>query len=1003
MTEQELTTWLDAYGSAWVRADSEAAAELFTNDARYYETPFDPPAIGREGVREHWSAATCTQGNVRFRHETLAIAERRALVRWWVTSLRNPSGARVELEGILMLDFADGGRCQTCWRAVRNPGILPGMSRFPPRLEEALRGRYELRRELGAGGMATVYLAEDARHDRLVALKVLRPDLAAVVGAERFLAEIRTTAGLQHHHILPLFDSGEADGFLFYVMPYVEGESLRDRLDRDKQLPVDEAVRIASGVAEALAYAHRGGVVHRDIKPANVLLREGHPLVADFGVALAVQQAGGGRLTETGLSVGTPYYMSPEQATGDRAPDARSDLYSVGCMLHEMLVGEPPFTGSTTQAVLAKVLTETPRPVTAYRPAVPPNVEATVLRALERLPADRFGSGDELSRALADPGFRHAPYARTVEDPGRAPATRRALPWALLAASLAVGAWGWLDRPQPTGPGVVAGRARIELPGLGDSRSTSTSLVLSGDGRVLAYNGYQSARQGILVRRLGSLRAQAVPGTEGAEASFLSEDGSLLGFRRFSQLFTVRLDGGVPSPVVGAEGVTSNGRPASLGDSGIVFATSAGGLVLLPPDGSPPDTLTRSEPPEYHVSPEVLPGGRHVLYAVVGPDLSESRIDVIAVESRETRTVLSGGVMTPQYAEGYLSFSVGGGLMAAPFDASMARMTGPVVTLSDQVNTTRFGSAQFAAANGVLVYGDAPHLRLVEVDRSGRPAEILSVPREWHHPRYSPDGSRVVVDFRDPTDGTRDVWLYDLAAGTLARITQLGDAHDPMWLPNGTELSFFSLSHPEGPLLVTAADGSGSVRPLLWEGGAGRHTMTDPGTWLPDGSAYIGGATGEDDQTDLWLIPATGGEPQRLTSSPATEVSPAISGDGRWLAYQSDETGRDEVYVRSLDASGGRLQISNEGGTEPVWAPDGEAVYYLEPADEGVRLVEAQIGREPRPAVLERITVVANLSSQQADNHTNYDIHPSGDRFIIAERAVQESVVAIFNWTELIR
>ena len=224
------------------------------------------------------------------------------------------------------------------------------------RLNAALEGRYRIERELGEGGMATVFLADDLRHERKVALKVLKPELAAVVGADRFLAEIKTTANLQHPHILALFDSGEADGFLFYVMPFVEGESLRERLDREKQLPVDEVVRIATDLAEALDYAHRQSVIHRDVKPANILLHEGRPLIADFGIALAVSAAGGGRLTETGLSLGTPHYMSPEQATGERELGPTSDVYSLGCVLYEMLVGEPPYTGATAQVVLASIL-----------------------------------------------------------------------------------------------------------------------------------------------------------------------------------------------------------------------------------------------------------------------------------------------------------------------------------------------------------------------------------------------------------------------------------------------------------------------------------------------------------------------------------------------------------------------------------------------------------------------------------------------------------------------
>ncbi|HQR19165.1 MAG TPA: serine/threonine-protein kinase, partial [Gemmatimonadales bacterium] len=262
------------------------------------------------------------------------------------------------------------------------------------KLTTALSDRYRLERELGAGGMATVYLAQDLRHNRRVAVKLLRPELSAVIGGERFLSEITTTANLQHPHILPLFDSGEVDGLLYYVMPYVEGETIRDRLDREKQLPVQDAVRIAGEVASALDYAHRHGVVHRDIKPENILLHDGSALVADFGIALAASKAGT-RMTETGMSLGTPHYMSPEQAMGEREITARSDVYALGAVLYEMLTGEPPFTGPTAQAVVARVVTEHPRPLVPQRHTIPPQVEAAVLRALEKLPADRFATAAE--------------------------------------------------------------------------------------------------------------------------------------------------------------------------------------------------------------------------------------------------------------------------------------------------------------------------------------------------------------------------------------------------------------------------------------------------------------------------------------------------------------------------------------------------------------------------------------------------------------------------------
>src|SRR6059036_2298416 len=278
------------------------------------------------------------------------------------------------------------------------------------RLTAALAGRYAIERELGAGGMATVYLARDLKHDREVGLKVLRPELAAVLGAARFLQEIRISARLDHPHILTLIDSGESEGFVWYVLPYVRGESLRNKLTREQQLSIEETVRIATQVASALDYAHRHGVIHRDIKPENILLHEGEAMLADFGIALAVKEAGGNRLTETGLSLGTPQYMSPEQATGDRTLDARSDIYSLASVLYEMLAGEPPHTGPTVQSVIAKVLTDRPRPLRALRDAVPPPLEAAVQKALAKVPADRFGSAAQFAEALT-----HSPATGTLE------------------------------------------------------------------------------------------------------------------------------------------------------------------------------------------------------------------------------------------------------------------------------------------------------------------------------------------------------------------------------------------------------------------------------------------------------------------------------------------------------------------------------------------------------------------------------------------------------------
>jgi rhodanese-related sulfurtransferase len=341
------------------------------------------------------------------------------------------------------------------------------------RLLAALADRYPIERELGAGGMAMVYLARDLKHERMVALKVLRPELGAILGVERFLSEIRVTARLQHPLILPLFDSGQVEGLIYYVMPHVEGETLRSRLDRERQLPIREAVDIAKAVASALDYAHRQGVIHRDIKPENILFQDGQAVVADFGIALALTAAAGKRLTETGLSLGTPYYMSPEQATGDRHVDVRTDIYSLGCVLYEMLAGETPYSGPSAQAIVARILTERPRELRVIRESVPPALERVVAKSLSRLPADRYATAAKFSEALTSAGeepWAEPPAARGVTTgsaavPGPALRGRRRLmrvaPWVVAMLALIAAAFSWL-RPHLARSGVDTGEVSTE-------------------------------------------------------------------------------------------------------------------------------------------------------------------------------------------------------------------------------------------------------------------------------------------------------------------------------------------------------------------------------------------------------------------------------------------------------------------------------------------------------------------------------------------------------------
>src|SRR5579884_640632 len=414
------------------------------------------------------------------------------------------------------------------------------------RFSSALGGHYRIERELGSGGMAHVYVAVDVRHDRRVALKVLRPELAAAIGAERFLQEIKTTANLQHPHIVPLHDSGEVDGVVFYVMPFVEGESLRERLNRERQLPIADAVRIAAQVAAALDYAHRHGVVHRDIKPENILLHDGSAVVADFGISLAVQSAGGARLTQTGLSLGTPHYMAPEQAMGERSIDGRADIYALSAVLYEMLVGEPPFTGPTVQAIVARTMAEQPRSITAQRHAVPAYLDDVVQRGLEKLPADRFGTAKEFGDAVTKAAAGEARDRECGGAKARASARAtvaatllRTTPWVIAVAALAWAATRPRAIPLPAITSYVMPSAQAP--------SELRDIALSPDGSTLAYVSNASVDGGrIWLRKLRDTSTTVVAGTDGAHTLFWAPDGLGIGFIAGGWLRTVTLrDGNV--------------------------------------------------------------------------------------------------------------------------------------------------------------------------------------------------------------------------------------------------------------------------------------------------------------------------------------------------------------------------------------------------------------------------------------------------------------------------
>ena len=852
------------------------------------------------------------------------------------------------------------------------------------RLDAALSGRYRIEREIGQGGMATVYLAEDLRHHRKVALKVLNPELAAVVGTDRFLAEIETSANLQHPNILPLFDSGVADGSPFFVMPYVEGETLRERLDRERQLPVDEAVRIVAEVAEALDHAHRQGVIHRDIKPGNILLREGRPLVADFGIALAVRAAGGKRVTETGLSLGTPQYMSPEQAMGERELDARSDVYSLAATLYEMLAGRPPFEAATQQALMAKILSQEPARVTMERRSVPPNVEAAVHKALAKLPADRFDTASRFALALTDP--RAAALASPTSlkgTPTDRVMVRRwhvavALAVVLLAASTAVLSW--------IRAGDDAGRdpVRLVVPLPSNERPYvyfwASPVAMSPDGRVLAYTTTRGGTSRLYLRAVGAFEPRAVAETDGAHTPFFSPDGRSVGFLAEGRLWRVSVDGGAPLPVAKADHVRFG---AAWGRDGSIYFGGDLGLARAPAAGGTPELVSPLDAAELSRGlPQVLPDGR--LLVSVGTREGD-RAEILDPTTRESRVVLEPATGARYVPSGHMVYGAAGITQVVAFDLGRAEVASSPVSLPDNVLIGPGGNPLMSFSDeGTFVYvpadvavewrlGATGTGSLVRVARDGRETTLWE---DWGGNgggvRLSPDGRSVVDNLPgDPVEPASrvQVWRFDLDRGTSVRLTSAGTNVYPVWAPNGDYVAFSSNRAGRMSLYRVRSDGSGDPEPLVVRDGEQYVS-----SWSPDVRFLAYHQRYPTTGIDIWLLPMEGDrEPRPFLRSPGDDHGLMFSPDGRWAAYVSDVSGRSEVYVLPFPGPGERALVSTAGGASPRWAPDGRGLFYR--LGEGLWSVPLQT--EP---TLDVGTPELLFEGPYA---AGYDVDPLGDGFVM--------------------
>jgi eukaryotic-like serine/threonine-protein kinase len=887
------------------------------------------------------------------------------------------------------------------------------------RLSAALADRYRIEREVGQGGMATVYLAHDLRHERDVAIKVLHPDLGAALGGERFLTEIRTTARLQHPHILPLLDSGDADGLLFYVMPLVTGETLRARLEREQQLPIGDAVQIAREVADALGHAHARGVIHRDIKPENILLQGGHALVADFGIALAVQSAGGQRMTQTGLSLGTPQYMSPEQALGERVIDARSDIYALGAVTYEMLVGEAPYTGPNVQAIVARLISEEPRPLAVQRKSVPEHVEAAVLQALEKLPADRFATATEFAAALSNAGG-----TRSI---GRATATAAAGPMGLsrrssglLMAGLAVVAMGalafsWSSRTREGLPRV----ARFELTTRDGQQLVSpggTRFAWSPDGEEYVYTGTGAGTTLLWSRRLDALAAQPIRGSENATSPTYSPDGRQIAFVTVAPFsITVIPRSGGQARVVVRDGIAAGGG-VTWSEDGFLYFDAGPGLARVNPDGSGYDMVMPLDTARQEIGlawPRALPGGRGVLLRVrrSGEGMSDWSIVALDLRDRSRRELVRGvlAIYSPS-TQHLLWVTADGSLMAQRFDLARLELHGESLTLWDGIALGGFGAVDLTlSAAGDLLYVPGTLARangkLSWVDRRGdiTTADTAIVDGLVRSMVLSPNGSSVALVMERASDVTSlsRIWIASMGGGPLQLVTtENRSARLPVWSADGRSLVYVS---EEGTKIQRRRTGGGGDAEILATVPRGVVGLTVH----PSGSSMVllGEDSGERRRELLDLQLEGDRVPKSLGISAGVNIEPpSLSPDGRWLAYVSPLSGRDEVYVSPYpDVAAGRVQISGNGGGAPRWNPRGGELFHV--SDDGA-VVATRFATTDDFRVLATERLFSLQGFLGGESRAFYEPAPDGQRFLmlnIGDAGGESRPVVVQNFTAELR
>jgi serine/threonine protein kinase len=890
-------------------------------------------------------------------------------------------------------------------------------------------GPYEIQSALGAGGMGEVYRARDTRLDRTVAIKVLpvhlssNPELNA-----RFEREARAVSSLNHSNICHLYDIGSQDGRAFLVMEYLDGETLAERL-RKGPMPLKQALEYAIQIAEALATAHRAGILHRDLKPQNVMLTASGAKLLDFGLAKSAPTLGAGSgisgltpstptmtiaelsapaqpLTRQGTVVGTFQYMAPETLQGTEA-DTRSDIFSLGCVLYEMVTGRRAFEGKSQLSVMTGILEKDPELVSQIAPSAPPALDYVVKTCLEKNPEERFQTAQDVKLQLKWIAAQGGGQAARVE-PLPVPSKSSRLSWivagiAIVAAlGMAVAYVKLASRPN------AVMRSSI-LPPAGASFVTmvpaSGPPVISSDGTRLAFGARDDKGKIMLyVRALSSTTPQALAGTDDAMYPFWSWDDREVGFFAQGKVKKVNASGGPVQVLCDA----TNGRGGAWNKDGVILfsPTATSPLLRVSSAGGTPEPASKLDTSRNENSnrwPNFLPDNQHFLFwARNALGTQEQNVSVGTLGSMQTKLVLKG-VTTATFASGYLLFMREQTLLAQPFDTKRLEVTGEATPIAEHIAVNGATAVpEFSASqNGILVYqtGEASGAwDLLWFTREGKPEGALAQQDRYYYPALSPDGGRVAVSLFNGTQGVADIWILDIRRGTKSRLTfGSGTQVSAVWSFDGKTV-YYASNRGANQIYSKPADGSGSEQAVLEDTTASEV----PYDASPDGRYLIFTRrllSDSRNNLDIWALPLTGGgKPFPIVQTPFDDVSPAISPNGKWMAYQNNESGRTEVYVTLFPGGGARWQVSTNGGVEPKWRGDSKELYFLDPSDNLTAVDVDAAGDSPRLGVPHALFQAIGVQRQVG----TYVATADGKKFLINSGSTKqgnEPLTLVMNWT----